>query len=58
MWFGSPNGLSSFHPDLLSDNPYVPPVVLTDLLLFNAPVRPGTQFAASASRYGRPNLLP
>jgi ligand-binding sensor domain-containing protein/signal transduction histidine kinase/CheY-like chemotaxis protein len=39
MWFGSFNGLTSFYPDQLSDNPYVPPVVLTDLLLFNAPVR-------------------
>jgi signal transduction histidine kinase/ligand-binding sensor domain-containing protein/CheY-like chemotaxis protein len=41
MWFGSRNGLTSFYPDQLSDNPYVPPVVLTDLLLFNAPVRQG-----------------
>jgi len=41
MWFGSRNGLTAFYPSRLSDNPYVPPVVLTDLLLFNAPVRQG-----------------
>jgi ligand-binding sensor domain-containing protein len=41
MWFGSTNGLISFHPDRISMNSYVPPVVLTDLLLFNAPVRQG-----------------
>jgi signal transduction histidine kinase/DNA-binding response OmpR family regulator len=41
MFFGSMNGLTSFYPDRISANPYVPPVVLTDLLLFNKPVRPG-----------------
>jgi signal transduction histidine kinase/ligand-binding sensor domain-containing protein/CheY-like chemotaxis protein len=41
MWVGSRDGLTSFYPDRLSANPYVPPVVLTDLLLFNKPVNPG-----------------
>jgi signal transduction histidine kinase/CheY-like chemotaxis protein/streptogramin lyase len=41
MVFGSSNGVSLFDPDKLSPNPYVPPVVLTDLLLFNKPLRPG-----------------
>jgi two-component system sensor histidine kinase ChiS len=41
MWFGSRSGLTSFFPDRVSGNPYVPPVVLTDLLLFNIPVHPG-----------------
>ena len=41
MWFGSRNGLTSFYPNRLSDNRYVPPVVLTDFRLFNKPVRPG-----------------
>ena len=41
MVFGSSNGVTVFDPDRLSPNPYVPPVVLTDLLLFNKPVRPG-----------------
>jgi signal transduction histidine kinase/ligand-binding sensor domain-containing protein/CheY-like chemotaxis protein len=39
MWFGSRNGLTSFYPDRISDNAYVPPVVLTDFSLFNIPVR-------------------
>jgi len=41
MVFGSTNGLSVFNPDRLSTNPYVPPVVLTNFMLFNKPVRPG-----------------
>ncbi len=43
MYFGSFNGLTAFHPDRISANPYIPPVVLTDLLLFNAPVRQGAK---------------
>jgi len=39
--FGSKDGLTVFHPDRLSPNPYVPPVVLTDFLLSNKPVRVG-----------------
>ena len=41
MILGSSKGLTTFYPDRLSDNPYVPPVVLTDFLLFNKPVYPG-----------------
>lgn len=41
MWFGSFKGLTSFYPDRLSDNPYVPSVVLTEFDLFNQPVREG-----------------
>ncbi len=29
MFFGGLNGLTSFHPDSIKDNPYVPPVVIT-----------------------------
>jgi signal transduction histidine kinase/ligand-binding sensor domain-containing protein/CheY-like chemotaxis protein len=39
--FGSSRGVTVFYPDRISDNPYTPPVRLTDLLLFNKPVRPG-----------------
>jgi signal transduction histidine kinase/ligand-binding sensor domain-containing protein/DNA-binding response OmpR family regulator/HPt (histidine-containing phosphotransfer) domain-containing protein len=38
MVFASLNGLAIFDPDRLSPNFYVPPVVLTDFLLFNKPV--------------------
>ncbi len=41
IFFGSSNGVTIFHPERLADNPYTPPVVFTDLLLFNTPVRQG-----------------
>jgi signal transduction histidine kinase/ligand-binding sensor domain-containing protein/CheY-like chemotaxis protein len=40
---GSTNAVTTFYPSQLSDNPYAPPVVLTDLLLFNTPVRQGAK---------------
>ena len=40
MVLGSTNGLTTFFPDRLSPSPYVPPVVLTELQLFNKPVSP------------------
>ncbi len=41
MVLGSTNGLTTFFPDRLVPNPYVPPVVLTELELFNKRVDPG-----------------
>ncbi len=39
MFFGSAtNGLLAFYPDQIHDNPVVPPVIITDLLLENKPV--------------------
>jgi two-component system sensor histidine kinase/response regulator len=35
------NGVTTFYPDRLSPNSYVPPVVLTDFHLFNKPILPG-----------------
>src|SRR5262249_26952322 len=40
MVFSSTNGVTTFYPDRLSTNPYVPPVVLTDFHLFNEQVHP------------------
>ena len=40
MFFGGINGLTTFRPELLQDNPYTPPVVITKLELFNKVVRP------------------
>lgn len=40
--FGSKDGLTVFHPDKLSSNPYTPPVVLTEFLLSNKAVRAGS----------------
>lgn len=38
MFFGSSKGFTLFSPSELKDNTYVPPVVLTDLQIFNVPV--------------------
>ncbi|HEX4807882.1 MAG TPA: two-component regulator propeller domain-containing protein [Bryobacteraceae bacterium] len=38
MFFCSYTGLTSFFPDQVVDNPYIPPVVVTDFQLFGKPV--------------------
>ena len=40
MFFGGFSGGVAFHPDKVVDNPYVPPVVLTDFRIFDRPVTP------------------
>lgn len=40
MYFGGINGITTFRPELLIDNPYTPEVVITNLRLFNKTVRP------------------
>ena len=40
MYFGGINGITTVRPELLLDNPYTPPVVITKLQLFNKVVRP------------------
>jgi len=39
--FASDNAATVFNPNQVSANPFLPPVVLTDFLLFNKPVLPG-----------------
>ena len=41
MFFGSKSGLTSFWPDQIVENPYIPPVVLTQFSLRNVPVVAG-----------------
>lgn len=41
LLFGGNNGLTTFVPEQLTDRPYPPPVVLTDLQVFNQPVPVG-----------------
>ncbi len=38
LFFGGINGFNAFYPDKLVDNPYIPPVFLTDFKLFNESV--------------------
>jgi signal transduction histidine kinase/ligand-binding sensor domain-containing protein/DNA-binding NarL/FixJ family response regulator len=40
MFFGGINGLNAFYPENIINNPYVPPVLLTDFQLFNKSVTP------------------
>jgi len=41
-------GVNAFYPDKIEDNPYVPPVILTDFQLFNRSIR----------SYGEDSVLP
>jgi two-component system sensor histidine kinase ChiS len=38
MYFGGINGMNYFHPQDIRDNTYIPPVVITNMLLFNEPI--------------------
>jgi len=37
LHFGGVNGMTSFQPETIRDNPYPPPVAITDFLVFNRP---------------------
>ena len=39
LYFGGINGLNSFYPSELKDNPHVPPVYITELQVFNKPLK-------------------
>jgi len=41
MFFGGVQGVSAFYPEHIRNNPYVPPVVLTDFQIFNQSVSIG-----------------
>jgi signal transduction histidine kinase/ligand-binding sensor domain-containing protein/DNA-binding response OmpR family regulator len=41
--FGGTNGFNKFDPEKISDNSFIPPVVITDFKLFNAPVAIGAK---------------
>jgi len=41
MYFGGVNGLNAFHPDQIQDNPFIPPVIITNFEIFNQPVPVG-----------------
>ncbi len=55
LFFGGINGLNTFHPDEVKDNPHPPNVVLTDFKLFNTSVDIGegsvlTEFISGTDR--------
>ncbi len=41
LYFGGVNGFNRFHPLKITRNDFVPPVVMTNLLIFNNPVKAG-----------------
>ena len=41
MIFGGNNGFNVFHPNEIKDNEYIPPVSVTDFLIFNKSIKPG-----------------
>jgi len=41
LLFGGANGFNLFHPNEIKDNPFVPPVLITDFQIFNQPVSIG-----------------
>ncbi len=38
LFFGGINGFNAFNPQLVKDNSYIPPIVITDFKIFNKPV--------------------
>jgi ligand-binding sensor domain-containing protein len=49
MYFGGINGFNMFYPDSIKDNPHVPPIVITDFLIFNKSVGVGGDSPLSRS---------
>jgi ligand-binding sensor domain-containing protein/serine phosphatase RsbU (regulator of sigma subunit) len=49
IFFGGYNGYNVFQPAKIKDNPFVPPVVLTDFKIFNESVRPGEESKLTTS---------
>lgn len=43
MFFGGVNGFSTFYPDSLKDNDFIPPVYITGLQIFNKEISPGAK---------------
>lgn len=41
MYFGGPSGFNTFHPDSITENEYLPQVVITELEVFNKTVKVG-----------------
>ncbi len=43
LFFGGTNGLNAFYPSQLKENRHIPPIVITDLQIFNRPVEIGAK---------------
>jgi ligand-binding sensor domain-containing protein/signal transduction histidine kinase len=56
MIFASSSGVTAFYPERVYDNPYVPPVRLTDFLLFNKQPNPGRDSPLTKPIWGTDSL--
>jgi signal transduction histidine kinase/ligand-binding sensor domain-containing protein/DNA-binding response OmpR family regulator len=45
LFFGGRHGFTAFYPDSIQDNPFVPPIVLTDFKIMNKPAELDTAIA-------------
>ena len=54
MIFASSTGVTVFNPDRISENRHIPPVVLTNFLLFNKPLRQGRNSPLTKSIWATP----
>lgn len=57
LFFGGKNGLVSFNPNVIRENKSIPPVVVTDIRLFNKPVAIGGDDAILKSQISQTNHL-
>ncbi len=57
IFFGGINGLNAFLPEEVLDNPYTPPVVITDFQLFNQSVSAGEDSPLNESITTSENLV-
>lgn len=53
MYFGGINGFNEFYPELIGENPFEPPLVLTDFQIFNRkiPIRVGEKDASPLKQH-------
>ncbi|HPG37811.1 MAG TPA: two-component regulator propeller domain-containing protein [bacterium] len=58
MFFGGVNGITVFYPDSIRDNPYIPPVVITDFRLFNESIPMSNFFKEKTTRTDSNDVQP
>lgn len=56
MFFGGVNGLTSFYPDSIDDNPFIPPLAITSMQIFDQPA--SQRMAEAQSRHSAVELSP
>jgi signal transduction histidine kinase/ligand-binding sensor domain-containing protein/CheY-like chemotaxis protein len=57
MLFGGANGFNMFKPEKIRENPFIPPVVLTDFKIFNKSVPVGTEGSPLQKHIGQTKTL-